>query len=130
MLLSSAQDGTLLQKSRDDTDKNVTLPQLEGRSTWQSIQKYQSEKRVGKRKSINEITQRDQTMARKQRRHPHLNRRRKIKEGNHILTPPSSPIEQEGNLNAEIPIPGPSRQMQSARKKHKQKTNKCDREQE
>lgn len=50
---------------------------------------------------------------------------KKIKEENHILTPTNSPIEQEGNLNAEIPIPEPSRQMQSGRKKHKQKTNKC-----
>jgi len=94
-----------------------------------SIQKYQSDKSVGKRKSINEMAQRDQRMARKQWRQQQVNRRRKIKEENHILTPPNSPIEQEGNLNAEIPIPGPSRQMQSARKKHKQKTNKCYRDQ-
>ena len=123
MVLSAA------EKQRRYRQKRDSDPIRRAEYLAKSIQKYQSDKSVGKRKSINEMTQRDQRMARKQWRQQQLNHRRKIKEENHILTPPNSPIEQEGNLNAEIPIPEPSRQMQSGRKKHKQKTNKCYRDQ-
>lgn len=112
MVLSAA------EKQRRYRQKRDSDPIRRAEYLAKSIQKYQSDKSVGKRKSINEMTQRDQRMARKQWRQQQLNHRRKIKEENHILTPPNSPIEQEGNLNAEIPIPEPSgKQTNAIRKK-------------
>lgn len=88
-----------------------------------SRQKYQLDKQLGKRKSIQEMTERSQRYQRKVWKQQQQHHRRKLQNEIQNLTPPNSPAAQD-----EIPMvanPGPSRQRTTEKKIQKRMKNKC-----
>ena len=86
-------------------------------------QKYQLDKQLGKRKSIQEMTERAQRHQRKVWRQQQQDHRRKLQNEIQTLTPPNLPTTQY-----EIPMvanPGPSRQRTTEKKIQKRMKNKC-----